>query len=352
MRFLEALESLERGERSPEAVARLLAADEREAGELFARADAAREKFVGKATCVHGVLEFSNWCRNNCLYCGIRRESRVRRYRMKAEDIIEHVVWAVKELGYKMVVLQSGEDPSYDIGTLCDIAHGIKKRCNVILFYSIGDRSESEYAELKRAGAAGVLYRFETTARALFEKMRPGTSFDRRIEHLKFMRRLRYLIATGFMIGLPGQSIGGLARDVLALGEFGANMVSVGPFVPSPPTPLAGERGGDVGLALRTIAVARLLYKRVRIPVTTAFETLDAGARRKALFAGANSLMINITPREYSADYAIYPNRFGAQEDIERLTGEALAFVERIGRRVCRGYAKDLMPKFAAPVCA
>jgi len=352
VRFSEAIELIERRERLQEAVEGLLTAGGGEEERLRGLANEVREEFVGDRTCVHGVLEFSNYCRNNCLYCGIRRGSPVRRYRMPKEDIIEHVVWAVKHLGYKMIVLQSGEDPAYSIDVLCELAREIRRRCALILFFSIGDRSREEYAALKEAGAAGVLYRFETSEPALFEKMRPGTKFEKRAEHLKLFRELRYLIATGFMIGLPGQGAGGLARDLLALGEFGANMVSIGPFVPSPLTPLAKEKSGDVGLALNAIAVARLLYRNVRIPVTTAFETLDADARRKALLAGANSLMVNITPREYSADYAIYPNRFGADQEIERLTAEALDFVEAMGRRVCRGYAKDLLPAFAAPACA
>jgi len=270
---------------------------------------------------------------------------------MQKEEIVQHVVWAVKELGYKMVVLQSGEDTAYGEETLCDIAKEIRRQCSVILFFSFGDRNEEFYASLKRAGASGVLYRFETTDQQLFNNLRPGTSFATRAEHLRFLKKMGYLIATGFMVGLPGQSLRSIANDIAALGEFGANMISIGPFIPSPLTPLANEKPGDASLALNAIAVSRIIYKRTRIPVTTAFETLDACGRQQALCGGANSLMVNITPRKYSAAYAIYPGRLGSGEEIAKLTQEAIKCVESMGRRVCRGYAKDLLPKFSAPAC-
>ncbi|MCX8194881.1 MAG: radical SAM protein [Candidatus Micrarchaeota archaeon] len=352
MEFSDAISELESGGAPLEAVERLLLANPQEEKELFSLADETRERHVGKSTCVHGVLEFSNFCKNSCLYCGIRKESPVKRYRMQPDEIVENVAWAAKELGYKMVVLQSGEDRHYTGETLCELAREIKKRCNIILFFSIGDRTQEEYASLKKAGADGVLYRFETSSSELFEKMRPGTSFGTRMAHLSFFHELKYLVATGFIIGLPHQSSKQLAQDILSLGKLKANMISIGPFLPSPLTPLASQKSPSLPLALRALAICRLLYKKVRMPVTTAFETLDPAGRQKAIFAGANSLMVNITPRKYSQCYSIYPNRFGEREEIEKLTREAIEFVQGIGRRVCRGYAKDLRPQFSAPACA
>ncbi|MCX8175096.1 MAG: radical SAM protein [Candidatus Micrarchaeota archaeon] len=352
MNFQQALDEVLQRNLSQEPIVRLLGAEGKESAALRRLADEEREKAVGKSTCVHAVLEFSNFCRNDCLYCGIRRSSQVKRYRMPKEEIVQHAVWAVKELGYRMIVLQSGEDLSYDAETLCDIAREILRQCRAILFFSIGQRDFSLYESLKKAGAAGVLYRFETSDRALFERLRPATSLDARLEHLSFLKRMRYLIATGFMIGLPGQDMPALARDILALGKIAPEMISVGPFIPSPLTPLSKHKPCGMTLSLNTIAVLRLIHTRSRIPVTTAFETLYPQGRREALLSGSNSLMVNITPRQYSASYAIYPGRFGSEEEIEKLTREAVEFVKSMGRSVCRGYARDLRPNLSAPACA
>ncbi|MEM4633795.1 MAG: hypothetical protein QW275_01440 [Candidatus Anstonellaceae archaeon] len=155
MNFQQALDDVLQGTRSVDSIVRLLEAKGEESIALRKIANEERERSVGKSTCVHGVLEFSNFCRNNCLYCGIRGCSEINRYRMQKEEIVQHAVWAVKELGYKMIVLQSGEDVAYDQETFCSIAKEILRQCNAILFFSIGDRDFAFYESLKKAVLQG-----------------------------------------------------------------------------------------------------------------------------------------------------------------------------------------------------
>ena len=335
-----------------ESVTSLLEKRGMEAEELLRNADEVRKNYVGDTTCVHAIVEFSNYCRNNCLYCGLRRDNKkLLRYRMAPDEIVTTVEHAANRLGYKMVVLQSGEDVYYTAEMLEGIVRKIKERCRTLIFLSIGDRDYETYERLKKAGADGVLYRFETSNERLFERLRPGTSFRLRLAHLHWARELNYLIATGSMIGIPGQTYEDLAADVRLVGEIGARMASFGPFIPHPDTPLAGSRPGSAELTLKTIAITRILYNKMRIPVTTALETLGEDYRRKALESGANSLMVNVTPMRYRAHYQIYPGKFGTKEEAERATAEAFAFVKSIGRRICRGWGPWKAEPNFEPVC-
>jgi biotin synthase len=279
---------------------------------LFAEANTVRQAYLKDFFCIHGIIEFSNYCKNDCFYCGLRRENQnISRYRMTIDEIVTTADEAVNKKGYKLLVFQSGDDRFYDDDALVEMITKIKKRCRVFIFMSVGERGYRVYQRMKKAGADGTLFRFETSNPKLYKALHPSQSFRSRIEHLKWMRQLGYFIASGGLIGLPGQTVEDLANDILLMKKIGENMVSMGPFVPCDNTPLVKEPCGDKEMNLKMIAVSRLLMPKVKIPVVTALETLDPGqGRRRALQAGANSLMFNLTPSKYRPYYKIYPNKF------------------------------------------
>ena len=285
---------------------------------LFSEANIIRKTYLKDFICIHGIIEFSNYCKNDCLYCGLRKENRaLPRYRMSIDEIVDTAEMAVHKKGYKLLVLQSGEDYFYTTEILCEIIKKIKKKYRVFIFISVGARNYECYKKMKEVGASGVLFRFETSNPELFKKLHPqGKNFKKRFEHLKFMRELGYFIATGSLIGLPGQTIEDLADDILTMKKW-AHMISMGPFLPCDNTPLCNSPGGDVEMNFKMIAVLRLLMKNARIPVVTALETLAGEVgRKRALQAGANSLMFNLTPAEYRPLYKIYPDKFYQEESI------------------------------------
>src|SRR3990167_1504123 len=283
---------------------------------LFSEANLVRKTYIKDFICIHGIIEFSNFCKNDCLYCGLRKENlTLPRYRMNVDEIVDIAHEAVVKAGYKLLVLQSGEDYFYTDDRLEEIIKKIKGKCRVFIFVSIGERGYKCYEILKRAGASGVLFRFETTNPELFKRLHPqGKNLESRFEHLRFMKELGYFIATGSMIGLPDQAIEDLAEDILTTKKWG-HMVSTGPFVPCDNTPLANLPNGNIEMSLKTIAILRLMMKSARIPVVTALETLAGeNGRKRALQAGANSLMFNLTPDRYRPFYKIYPDKFFQKE--------------------------------------
>lgn len=295
----------------------LLKTEGEEKKALFSEANTARQSHLKDFICIHGIIEFSNFCQNDCFYCGLRKENeKAKRYRMPPEEIIETAVRAVKGRGYKLLVLQSGQDPFYTDEMLAALIGEIKKRCRVFVFMSVGDRGYDCYKKMKQAGASGALLRFETSDPELFKKIHPrGKILQNRFEHLRFLRELGYFIASGSLIGLPGQTFDDLFEDILMIKKW-ANMVSMGPFIPCDNTPLADYPTGNAELNLKMISVLRLLMPSSRIPVVTALETLlGEKARRMALLAGANSLMFNLTPEKYRPLYRIYPNKFFKKEE-------------------------------------
>lgn len=309
-RFVEVMRHSRVRNLTKEEIVYLLRTEGLEKEALFREAEITRKTYIRDFICVHGIIEFSNYCRNNCLYCGLRMDNNsIRRYRMGVDDIVSTAVDAVINKGYKLLVLQSGEDRFYTKDKLVDIVREIKSRCRVFIFMSIGDRDYETYKDMREAGASGVLYRFETSNPELFSKVH-DKNFSRRFEHLEFMKKLSFFIASGSLVGLPGQTVEDLADDLLVMQKLGLNMISMGPFLPCPFTPFSEEKPNSIDIILKMISTARLLMKKVRIPVATALETLDpVNGRRLAMRAGANALMFNLTPEEYINDYQLYPNR-------------------------------------------
>ncbi|MEM2917877.1 MAG: [FeFe] hydrogenase H-cluster radical SAM maturase HydE [Candidatus Altiarchaeota archaeon] len=320
-----------------EEILKLLKTNKKEELELlFKTANNIRRKNLKNSCCVHGIIEFSNYCRNNCLYCGIRKGNKnLKRYRMSIDEILKIADYAVNKLGFKALVLQSGEDLYYTDEMLCEIIRKIKLRCPALLFMSIGNRSFECYKKMYSAGARGILLRFETSNLHIYQKLHSGPkeNFRRRIQILKYANKVGYLIATGFLIGLPGQKEEDLMNDIFMTKNLNAEMWSIGPFIPNPETPLANFSTIELNTVLKVIAVSRFINPNAKILVTTALETLykEKGAKL-ALLSGANSLMINLTPKKYKRLYSIYPNRAGDKDSIERNIERTLNLLYSLGR--------------------
>lgn len=301
---------------------------------LYQRANNLRQKHHGNSCCVHGIIEFSNYCRNDCLYCGIRKENNsITRYRMSPEEIIEAACYAVNKLGFKALVLQSGEDTWYDETKLTGIVTKIREKAPCLIILSIGERGIKIYETLYAAGARGILMRFETSDPGLYEEMRPAHILKDRLDLIGALHNVGYLVMTGFLIGLPGQTKEDLINDIKLTNSLGADMFSFGPFIPHPGTPLASGPSPSTEDVLDIIANARIMNPEAQILVNTSFETLDRkNAVRLGLMAGANSLMINVTPAKYRKLYDIYPNRAGIDLEIAERISYIVNILESIGR--------------------
>ncbi|MEO3945449.1 [FeFe] hydrogenase H-cluster radical SAM maturase HydE [Gorillibacterium sp. CAU 1737] len=278
--------------------------------ELFRMADETRQRHYGKAVFMRGLVEFSNICKQDCLYCGLRRSNpSADRYRLTDDEILSCIEEG-HELGYRSFVLQSGEDFRYTDASLAAIIRRIKSRYpEVAITLSVGERSEACYQAWFEAGADRYLLRHETASRELYETLHPGMSYDNRVQCLTTLKRIGYQVGAGFMVGLPGQTARHLADDLLFLHDLQPEMIGIGPFIPHSATPLAHESGGTVDQSLVMIALARLFIPDAMLPATTAMGTLDPVGREKALRAGANVVMPILSPLAVREKYALYENK-------------------------------------------
>ncbi len=305
--------------------------------QLFSLADCVRKENVGDEVHLRGLIEFSNICRNNCLYCGIRRDNTlVRRYRMEESEIVETAQKAVR-IGFKTIVMQSGEDMYYTQGRLCRIISAIKK-FDVAITLSLGERTYDEYKAFREAGADRYLMRIETTDKKLYQKLDPDMSWQHRYECLLMIKELGYELGSGIMVGLPEQSLESIAEDLLFLQSLPVDMAGIGPFIPHPQTPLASETGGNLDLALRAMAIMRLLLPDINIPATTAMESLHPRGRIMALQAGANVVMPNVTEGEYRRLYELYPGKVCVSDTPQHCRSCIGLKIMSIGRTIGSGY--------------
>jgi biotin synthase len=284
----------------------------RNAGLLFAYARKTRVKTYRRKVYLRAVVEFSNYCRNNCWYCGIRRDNvKVERYRLAPEAILACCASAY-QAGYRTLVLQSGEDGFYTAAVLADLIQTIKKEYpGMAVTLSIGEAPRETYYRLYQAGADRFLLRHETIAADLYEKYHPGMNLQQRLRCLKDLKEIGYQTGAGFIVGLPGQTNEILADELLFLKEFGPEMVGIGPLIPHPETPLGGSPAGSVEKTVILLALIRLLLPEVLLPVTTAVNTLDRYGWEKGLAAGANVIMPVVSPAECRKKYEIYKNKAG-----------------------------------------
>lgn len=330
----EALESLEAWK---ELFSKLKEIDRRLAfdpKDLYQTANAVRQKHLGNACCVHGIIEFSNYCINDCLYCGIQNSNKkLKRYRMSIDEIVAASDNAVNNLGFKALVLQSGEDSWYTDEKLADIVSKVRQKCECLLILSIGERDINTYKKLYNLGIRAVLLRFETADEKLYEKYRPHHKLKDRLNLLRQLRDMGYLVMTGFLVGLPGQKEEDILKEIELTGSLGAEMFSFGPFIAHPDTPLGKNQSATIEFALNTIARTRIMYPEAKILATTALETLDKeNGIKRALLAGANSLMINVTPDKHQALYDIYPDRAGVGVDVKKKIDDTIFLLRSIGR--------------------
>ena len=308
--------------------------------EIFSLADSIRREYVGDAVHLRGLIEFSNICKNSCKYCGLQKENdKLERYRILEDEILDIVKNAVN-LGYRTIVLQSGEDSYYNTDRVCKIIKMIKQ-FDVALTLSIGERDYDEYKEFKKCGADRYLLRIETTDKNLYANMHPNMSFDNRMRCLYNIKELGYEVGTGCLVGLPGQSLESLADDILFFKELGADMVGIGPFIPHPQTPLKNAAHGDFGLALKTMALTRIICQNINIPATTAMETLNPNGRIIALQSGANVVMPNINEPKYRKRYEIYPGKICVNENSNQCRSCIENKIKSIGRSISTTYGNS-----------
>ncbi len=333
-----ALQRVFSGDYDREDLAELLADDDADRNQaLFAAADRVRAEHVGDAVHLRGLVEFSNYCGRTCHYCGLRAaDTSLQRYRMAPDEIVAAGLKAA-ELGYGTVVLQSGEDAWYSAEIVADIVRRLKAQADMAVTLCLGERPREDYALWREAGADRYLVRIETSNRDLYAALHPGMSFDHRAACLHTLRELGYQVGSGVLVGLPGQTEGLLADDLRFLRDLPADMVGIGPFIPHPGTPLADVEGGEVATVLRMVALTRLLLPDSHVVATTALGTADPQGREKALQAGANVLMPNVTPREFRALYEIYPDKICTDEEPEYCRGCLAARVGSLGRTVAIG---------------
>lgn len=298
---------------------------------LVKSANRVRQELHDNACCVHGIIEFSNYCTNDCHYCGINKSASIERYRMSVDEIVVRAKYARDELNFKAIVLQSGEDAFYTEEKLTEIVDRIKN-LGVLIFLSIGVRSVKTYENLYKAGARAVLLRFETSNRETFTRLRPGTSFEERIILLKELKRIGYQMASGFLIGLPGETDDDLINNILLAKELKTDMYSIGPFIPAIGTPLEKEKKVDYEKVIKTIALTRLIDKNSKILVTSALETLNKKGKKEGLLAGANSLMLNVTEPRLKELYSLYPGRVDKDKEIKEDIDETVKLLTEIGR--------------------
>jgi biotin synthase len=332
---------------SREEIIGLLESEGEDRERLFFAADRTRAQYVGDAVHLRGIIEFSNYCIKNCLYCGLRKDnSKLERYRMSPDEILEAAAVGV-QAGIKTIVLQSGEDPFFTGEILARLIGRLKDEHDVAVTAAFGDRSRSDYRLMRKAGADRYLLKHETADAALFATLRPGTTLDGRRKRLTWLKDLGFQVGSGNMVGLPWQTIETLAEDVLFMRDLDVEMAGIGPFIPNGDTPLAGCAGGSVDMTLKTLAVLRLLLPFAHLPATTALASIHPEGHQMALRHGANVVMPDITPVRYKKLYRIYPNKISITEDgviesIPRISG----MIRETDRSVALDFGHSGKPAF------
>ncbi|MBQ7660444.1 MAG: [Clostridia bacterium] len=308
---------------------------------LAAYAVQARKKIYGNDVYVRGLIECTNICKNNCYYCGIRRDNpHADRYRLTGEEILTACKKGY-ELGFRTFVLQGGEDAYFSDAVLCDIVASIKENhpdCAVTL--SLGERERESYLALYRAGADRYLLRHETADRAHYEKLHPKEmSFDRRMRCLNDLREIGYQVGCGFMVGSPDQTPGTLAKDLKFVETFRPDMCGIGPFIPHHETPFCDRRAGTVKLTCFLLSILRLIHPPILLPATTALGTIDPRGRERGILAGANVVMPNLSPLAVRKKYDLYDNKICTGEESAECRTCLETRMQSIGYRIvtCRG---------------
>lgn len=291
---------------------------------LMDRACEARKSVYGNDVYIRGLIEISNYCKNNCLYCGIRRDGNVSRYRLNKDQIMA-CVRVGYDIGFRTFVLQGGEDVYYTDVVLEDIISHIRNEypdCAITL--SLGERSFESYKRLYDAGADRYLLRHETADCSHYGILHPKEmSYNNRMECLRNLKKIGYQTGCGMMVGSPGQTVRMLIKDIRFIEEFEPHMVGIGPYIPHGDTPFRDMPSGDVRMTIRLLSIIRLINPGVLLPATTALASLAGDGREQGILAGANVVMPNLSPIEFRERYTLYNNKADsgaeAAEGVEEL---------------------------------
>ena len=314
--------------------------------ELKKEADKVRKEIYGNKVYIRGLIEYSNYCKCNCLYCGIRRDNKkADRYRLTKEEILMSCAGGY-ELGFRTFVLQGGEDPHFTDEVMCDIVSAIKEKhpdCAVTL--SMGERTKESYKRLKDAGADRYLLRHETADEEHFSKLHTeDSSFKNRRQCLFDLKELGFQVGSGFMVGSPYQTTENMISDLRFLQKLDPDMIGIGPFLSHCDTPFKDKENGNLELTLRLISILRLMFPKVLLPATTALGTLADGGRELGLLHGANVIMPNLSPDVVRKKYLLYDNKLAtgleSAEAIQKLKEQIASIGYEIVTDI--GHAKTL----------
>ncbi len=276
---------------------------------IYRKADQVRAAHKGDTVQIRAIVEFSNYCRRQCRYCGLNcKNTTAERYRMTPEEILACANMAA-EAGYRTLVMQSGEDPYFTPQLLGELIREIKKT-GMAVTLSCGEMPYAAYAYLKSCGADRYLLKHETADPEIYARLHPCGTLENRVRCLCDLKSLGYETGSGFMIGLPGQTLETIADDLLLLEKIGCDMAGIGPFIPHPQTPLKGCPAGSIELTKRAVALARLLLPDINLPATTALGVAGGESENDIFSCGANVIMRKVTPDPYKQKYEIYPAHF------------------------------------------
>ena len=322
---------------SAEEYAMLIDGYDEEASILLAkRACQVRESIYGKDVFIRGLIEISNYCKNDCFYCGIRRSNKkCERYRLGREEILACCEEGY-ELGFRTFVLQGGEDAFYTDAFLCELIKEIKTTypdCAVTL--SLGERGKESFRRLFEAGADRYLLRHETADEEHYASLHPiELTLSNRLQALKDLKEIGFQTGCGFMVGSPGQTTETLAKDLKWIEEFQPDMCGIGPFIPHHATRFAGGEAGAVGLTCYLLSIIRLIKPNILLPATTALATLDEMGTEKGILAGANVVMPNLSPMSAKQKYELYDNKAYGGSEAAKNVEELKKRMKAIGYRV------------------
>lgn len=317
----------------------ILTEDETAENQLYAQARQVREQWYGNDVYIRGLIEFTNYCRNDCYYCGIRRSNRqALRYRLTEEEIISCCKKGY-ELGFRTFVLQGGEDMFFTDLHLSRLVAKIKDNhpdCAVTL--SVGERSRKSYEMFFQAGADRYLLRHETADIGHYGQLHPKEmSLENRKRCLWDLKEIGFQTGAGMMVGSPGQTVDCLLKDLEFLQELQPDMVGIGPFIPHHQTPFASEPAGTVKQTLHLLAIVRLILPKVLLPATTALGTVNQDGREKGILAGANVVMPNLSPKNVRDKYLLYDGKRNTGTEAAEGLGNLRESMERIGYHVVCG---------------
>lgn len=308
-------------------------AEETVIADLRTQAREITKSIYGNRVFVRGLIEFTNYCKNDCYYCGIRRSNKnASRYRLEQDEILNCAATGY-ELGFRTFVLQGGEDPYFSDDKICKIVASIREKykdCAITL--SIGEKTKESYQKYFDAGADRYLLRHETADCSHYGKLHPASlSLENRMRCLFDLKEIGYQTGCGFMVGSPGQTVETLYKDLMLIKKLQPEMVGIGPFLPQKDTPFCQERAGSFERTLRLLAIIRLIHPHVLLPATTALGTINPKGREAGILSGANVVMPNLSPVTVRKKYALYDNKICTGDEAAECKGCLEKRMESIG---------------------